>query len=374
MSRRPAKSTRLPPNVYRRGDTLWGRIQVGGRELRRSLRTDDAEEAGRRVAAWRAELQQEADGTASERWDVAVGRWIAEVLPEAVKPSVSRRYQVSIAQMHDHFHPLRIDQITTRTIGDYISTRSGIVSNATIRRDLTALSRLLACCIAWGWLEHNPARAYDRSVVRERKTVFQPPTPAELETLLGYASPGVVRLLRFLDQTGMRMMEAVGLEWRHVDKGRRQITLVNTKSSRPRSLPYSTPGGDAGLVLDKVVPLLRSPLVFRNRDQAQYGNLSGNFQEIMGRAVYGEAAAGRTLRRFRIHDLRHGFAIRWLQNGGGIYDLSRHLGHTSVSTTEIYLRYLTTEQEQAAKQAGTKTGTAGTSDEAGKMQRKPVKR
>ena len=30
---------------------------------------------------------------------------------------------------------------------------------------------------------------------------------------------------------------------------------------------------------------------------------------------------------FRVHDLRHRFAIRWLSNGGDIYHLSMHLGH-----------------------------------------------
>jgi DNA-binding transcriptional LysR family regulator len=37
----------------------------------------------------------------------------------------------------------------------------------------------------------------------------------------------------------------------------------------------------------------------------------------------------------RCHDLRHRYAVRQVQAGRDIYDLSRHLGHTSVKTTEI---------------------------------------
>jgi len=44
------------------------------------------------------------------------------------------------------------------------------------------------------------------------------------------------------------------------------------------------------------------------------------------------------LRRWRLHDLRHTFAINALLEGADIYDLSRHLGHASVKTTEIYIR------------------------------------
>lgn len=51
--------------------------------------------------------------------------------------------------------------------------------------------------------------------------------------------------------------------------------------------------------------------------------------------------------RFRVHDLRHRFAIEYLRAGGDIYRLSRILGHSSVKTTEIYLGHV-----------GTKTGTA----------------
>jgi integrase len=45
-----------------------------------------------------------------------------------------------------------------------------------------------------------------------------------------------------------------------------------------------------------------------------------------------------------VHDLRHRFAIRWLKAGGNIDELSRHPGHTSVKTTEIYLGCLSNEK------------------------------
>ncbi|WP_338144554.1 tyrosine-type recombinase/integrase [Neoroseomonas marina] len=45
-------------------------------------------------------------------------------------------------------------------------------------------------------------------------------------------------------------------------------------------------------------------------------------------------------RRFRAHDLRHTFAIRWLQKGGKLWPLSFHLGHTNIKTTEYYVQWL----------------------------------
>ncbi|WP_040444212.1 tyrosine-type recombinase/integrase [Ktedonobacter racemifer] len=38
------------------------------------------------------------------------------------------------------------------------------------------------------------------------------------------------------------------------------------------------------------------------------------------------------------HKFRHTFAVNYLLNGGDVYKLSRIMGHTSVSTTERYVR------------------------------------
>jgi integrase/recombinase XerD len=59
-----------------------------------------------------------------------------------------------------------------------------------------------------------------------------------------------------------------------------------------------------------------------------------------------EAKEGRTFARFRIHDLSHRFAVWWFKYSGNIYLLSKHLGHTSVTTTEIYLDFLTEEERR----------------------------
>ena len=65
-------------------------------------------------------------------------------------------------------------------------------------------------------------------------------------------------------------------------------------------------------------------------------------------------AADPTLRPFRFHDLRHLFAVESLRGEMGIYALSKHLGHTSVKTTEIYLAFLTPEEADAARESAQK--------------------
>ena len=154
--------SRSPRNLYRRGDTWWGRVKIAGREYRGSLRTSDQREAARRLKDWRTKLErQEVGGAEAPTWKEAVVKWAAEVLPGAVKPTVATRYLVSIGQLDRVFGKLRVDHITQAKVAEYVSLRSGEATNATIRRDLTALSRLTAACVAWGWRTGNPAKDYD---------------------------------------------------------------------------------------------------------------------------------------------------------------------------------------------------------------------
>ncbi len=342
-------------NLYQRGTTWWGRVKVGGREHRRSLRTTDPREAARRFKAWETKITREhVTEEETVRYKDAVLRWAKEVLPGAVKPAVQRRYLTSMVMLDATFGPLTLTEITPKRIAAYVSSRAGKVSNATIRRDLTALSRLLAACCAWGWLDANPVRVFDRTIIRERRDPIREPDPAAVALTMAALPSPMAHLLRLLAETGMRMQEATGLERGEVDEPRRQIKLVKTKTNRPRTIDITTPGGDATEVL--ALGAAKSVL-FTNRDGGPYVNFSSNFGQVIRAVAEKEKAAKRPFRRFRVHDLRHAFAIRWLKAGGDIYRLSRHLGHTSVKTTEIYLSALTSDELDQVRGVGAKSGT-----------------
>jgi integrase len=283
----------------------------------------------------------------SPTFKAAVVKWAEEVLPKSVKPAVMRRYLTSIAQLDPVFGPLRIGEVNTAKISEYVSLRTRTTSNATIRRDLTALSRLMAACVAWGWRDDNPVRLYDRSVVlRERREPIEPPGEDDFQRVLAAVPEAMAKVLRLLDQTGMRENEAVVLTASDVNKERKQITLLRTKTSRPRTLDWKTPAGDA---TDALTAGEEKGVLFPSRSGKPYGNFASAFGAVMRRVVAAEKKAKRPFRRFRVHDLRHGFAIRWLKNGGGIYELSKHLGHSSVKTTEGYLGYLSGKEQKLAQ-------------------------
>ena len=333
--------------LFKRGDIWFGRIRLGGREYKRSLRTTDKKEAAIRLKGWRQTLERAVVGAPDcPTIKAATVRWAKEVLPKSVKPSVRTRYLTSIGQIVDVIGDKTVGTITSATITEYASARALTTTNATIRRDITALSRLLASCVAWGHRPDNPARFYDRSLLRERRDPIQPPDPRDVATVIAAAPPAMAKILRLLDQTGMRANEAVTLAAEDVKFERKQITLMRTKTSRPRTITFATPAGNAGFAL---IDVPTHGALFPSGTGKPYGNFPTHAAKVIANVAAREKKAKRPFRRFRVHDLRHGFAIRWLQNGGNIYNLSKHLGHSGLAITENYLRYLTNEEQESAR-------------------------
>jgi len=93
---------------------------------------------------------------------------------------------------------------------------------------------------------------------------------------------------------------------------------------------------------------LRSPVIFHH-DGLAWNNPATHFAKVTARVAVEAEKAGEQFVRFRFHDLRHVYAVRYLKDGGNIYKLQQILGHTSVKTTEMYLEFLTPDEQRATK-------------------------
>jgi integrase/recombinase XerD len=323
----------VPSNLYKRGRTWWGRTKVAGRDHRRSLRTSDRAEAKKRLETWLKEFDHARfHGEARHTYKEMAAKWAVEYLPSNVKPGTAQRYLVSSRQLHPHFSELYLDEIDRRRISRMVSDRVKLgATNATIRRDLTALSTMLSCAIGWGWIEENPAKAFDRGIIKERRDPIQPPPDetvnAFVTKLRERGLTNFSRLVAFLGQSGMRENEAVTLEWSQVDPEHRQIRLTKTKTNRPRVVSLSAA---AWGTLEGTGRHTESKVVFWHGAGLRYKNFASRFAGLQKALGF----------KFRAHDLRHKFAIGYLRAGGDIYTLQGILGHASIKTTEIYLDYI----------------------------------
>lgn len=331
--------------LYRRGETWWGRIRLAGREHARSLRTSDRAEARRRLKSWHDELTRvHVAGLTRLSWEDAVLRYTDSVMKDSVSAGTAARYQVSFRQVDEHLAGLYVDQITRPILSDMVRSRKHHgASNATINRDLTAISQVIGATIEWGAAEHNPARDFNRKLLtKERREPIVAPTPEAVDAVVARAPGRFADLIRFLDLVGCRQEEAASLEWRQVDLHAGTCHFPKTKTGRPRTIHLS---GGAVALLTAIPRQIKGGFVFWHGAKGErYANVASRFRQIA-------KDAGQT---FRCHDLRHGYAIRELREGRDIYDLSRHLGHSSVKTTEIYLGHVA--GGSASKRSGVQSG------------------
>lgn len=340
----------MPENLYRRGGIWWARVQVRGREVRKSLHTKRLDEARRRLKAVRDSVEhQRFHGEERHTWKAAVGKWTLE-LQSSVKPNTAKRYLCSLRQVATFLEPLFVDEIDRKRIAGLVSHRKAMgATNATIRRDLTAVSIVLAGTVAWGWREDNPAREWDRRAIKERRDPIILPRDEDIDFVIGLAPGNFAKMIRWAQFTGMREEECASLERPDVSLPRRAANLSKTKTNRPRSVPLD----DRALgTLAGTVANLGSQWVFwHGQSGERYMNVASRFAELTRRAARRAIKRERIFRRFTFHQLRHWFAVDYLRRGGSIYDLQQILGHSSIKTTEIYLAFLTPEEAQKAKQA-----------------------
>lgn len=283
-------------------------------------------------------------GEARTTWKEAVVNWSAASLG-SVKPKTRERYQCSLRAVAGTMGDLHLDEINRRTIAK-IAGRPG-VSNATRRRDLTAVSAVLRHAVSTGLLEQNVAAEWDRSGVKESRLPRSLPDEPDIAAVVAEAPGLFANLIRFAQYTGMRQEEVAALTRRQIDRERQAVQLTMTKANRPRSVPLDE---RAWGTLEGTPAFIGKPYVFWHHEGARFANVSSRFALFVGRAENKARAANRPFHAFRFHDLRHWYAVDYLRRGGGIYRLQQILGHSSVKVTEMYLDYLTPEEAQRAKE------------------------
>lgn len=352
----------MAKNIYERNGIYWARFKVAGVEYRESLRTRSLKVAAQRLTLRREQIENQAHfGVAGPMsWEATVVSWAEamqhEVRAKTLSARTVGRYTDSLAQCRQWLDGREVHEIDGECIRALVKGRKAQhVTNATIRRDLTAIASVLDHAIDEGWVEGdvNAARAFPRKRLQERRDPIVLPTEQSIALTVGPQRTRFGDMMLLARETGMREEEIAGLEHGMVDLVGRHATIIG-KRNRMRTVTLTRKAIE---IIKRQPRFLKCPYVFWHLDEDEdgkpvaqrYRNVASNFADYTARAEARARRAGQEYRRFRFHDLRHLFAVEYLRNGrGGIYDLQREMGHSTVKTTEIYLAYLTPEQATAA--------------------------
>lgn len=145
-------------------------------------------------------------------------------------------------------------------------------------------------------------------------------------------------ILELLFSSGLRVSELVGLDRDHINLKRREF-MVRGKGQKDRPIFISPDAADwITRYLEKRSDNAK-PLFVRLGGNKQV-DTSGNFKRLTARSVQRLVSryallAGIT-KHVSPHTLRHSFATDLLMNGADLRSVQAMLGHSNISTTQIY--------------------------------------
>ena len=246
----------------------------------------------------------------------------------ALSEGTRRAYRGDVGEFCSWLESRRIDlaQVNIRVLSDYVAS---LGDRRTRKLAPTTISRKLAAVRAF--LRHalGPVRVPDgRLAPRRPRRLPDAPTSAEIEQLLAaLEGDGALplrnrALVELVYSAGLRSAEAVGLDLGDVDFEQELVHVRHGKGGKDRVIPL---GEEAQHWLARYLRDAR-PELARGANNALFLSVRGRRLDTS------------TLRRVAPHPhrLRHAFATHLLEGGADLRTIQELLGHSSLSTTQIY--------------------------------------
>jgi integrase len=200
--------------------------------------------------------------------------------------------------------------------------------------------------VGWGYVKEN----YFHKVKLQKKQQVNPAfiNSDQLSVINYKIKIAVIKdFIVFAFYTGMRLNEIINLTWRNVDLEARIITVgdesFTTKGKNQRYIPICEEvyeiivrrkRKDVRETPSFVLPLEKGGEVFQyvfcKKDGSKY---CGNY---VSRKFKNACKAADMDQSIHFHSLRHSFASNLAQKGVSLYTIKELLGHSSITTTEIY--------------------------------------
>ena len=240
-------------------------------------------------------------------------------------------YLINIYELHD------ITKATTQMARSYIvDLKEKGEENRSINRKMSALRSFYKFCLREEAIEVSPMQGIKSLKQPKELAKFVPEHDMEKVQFDADGDFKVVRdelLFEMLYQTGMRQAELRGLKDSDVDVMAMQIKVLG-KRNKERIIPISRP----------LLEMIENYKKVRDEQFPERGNVilivddKGRAMNptFVYRVVHRILEGVTTLEQKSPHVLRHTFATHMLNEGADIRAIQKILGHSSLSSTQIY--------------------------------------
>jgi len=244
-----------------------------------------------------------------------------------IADSTRRAYRADLYEFARWYGNGPVEEIDVRRLSAWLAElgrprRSGRLAQTTISRKLAAVRAFLRFTLGPSRVPEVPLRA------RHGRHLPDAPKLEEVDALIAGVSgddPLALRnraLVELVYSAGLRSAEAVGLDLGDVDFEQELVHVRNGKGAKDRIVPL---GEQAAHLVAEYLHRAR-PELARAAEPALFLSARGRRLDTS------------TLRRLvpHPHRLRHAFATHLLEGGADLRTIQELLGHSSLSTTQMY--------------------------------------
>lgn len=184
-------------------------------------------------------------------------------------------------------------------------------------------------------------------------------TQKEIDILFSQPNVSTLRgcrdkaMLELLYATGLRVSELIDL---NLDDINLQINIVVCHSKNTeRVVPIYK---SAVKAIENYLSTVRSSLVSDRSEKALFVNMNGGRMTRQGfwKIIKAYAESGGINKTITPHTIRHSFATHLLENGAGIKDIKEMLGHSGISSTQVYSQIIKQKYENTYTKFHPKAG------------------
>ncbi len=244
-----------------------------------------------------------------------------------------------------------VSKINSKKLTEYFDyLRSTGRSDATVSRNVASLRCYFKFLVKNGFCSSNPV-----SDVKQKAAAKKIPeilTNKEVLLLLeqpsgsDYKSIRDKAMLELLYATGIKVSELIDLNLNDIN---RQIGVLHLHTGRSERVIPIYP--EALKVLNRYINEARSVIISESSEDKLFTNMNGSPMSRQGfwKIIKHYAELAKIEKDITPHTLRHSFAAHLLENGAELKDIKEMLGHSDISSTQIYVQMMKQKYAQAYK-------------------------
>ena len=226
---------------------------------------------------------------------------------------------------------IRPDQVTAHHINKYLTNLAGKgLSGVTRARKLASIREFFKFLVDNNTIPSSPAASINMPRKEIKSRVYLRPDEYTRLLAVSGSNPRDFCILQLFLQTGMRVSELVSLTLEDIDWEARTVTIQG-KGKKERVMELEK----------KAIQALKNYLTQRPSALDTHVFLNYVGQGISDRGVKKLIEKYRQLagieKKFSTHSLRHTFGTYKAEKGVSPFQLQQWLGHTSITTTQIYV-------------------------------------